>query len=247
MLTIAHRGAVNEAIENTMDAFKKAVEIGAHRIELDIQPTKDHELAVFHDENLKRMFSTRERLDALTRSELGKFRYANGEPIVFLEELLSGILPDIELNIEIKDPTELSAKLLAKLLKDCNLLDKIIVSSFHPKPLMYLARNAPEVKIACLLDGQPKWPFVSESHPLIFMQRCGAKIIHPDVDLVEENFVDQCRARGWVIFPYVGYKKEEKQKEGLWTYLATLGIPGLCTNFPREFKAWNAELGKPYG
>ncbi|MGE0171458.1 MAG: glycerophosphodiester phosphodiesterase [Oligoflexales bacterium] len=247
MLIIAHRGAVNEAIENTMDAFKKAVALGADRIELDIQPTKDHALVVFHDENLKRMFGNREKVINLTREELAAFRYPNGEPIVFLDELLEKILPDIELNIEIKDPTEASSQYLWKQLENCSHLDKIIVSSFHPKPLVYLAKHAPNVKLACLLDGKPTWPFVSESLPLVFMQRCGAHIIHPDVDLVDENFVDQCRARGWVIFPYVGYKKEERRKEDLWTYLATLGIEGLCTNFPREFKAWNENLGKPYG
>ena len=47
----AHRGASGYAPENTLDAFQKAVEMGADGIELDVQMTKDGELVVIHDEN----------------------------------------------------------------------------------------------------------------------------------------------------------------------------------------------------
>lgn len=36
----AHRGASGYAPENTLDAFRKAVEMGADGIELDVQMTK---------------------------------------------------------------------------------------------------------------------------------------------------------------------------------------------------------------
>ena len=49
----AHRGASGYAPENTLDAFQKAVEMGADGIELDVQMTKDGELVVIHDETIK--------------------------------------------------------------------------------------------------------------------------------------------------------------------------------------------------
>lgn len=42
----AHRGASGCLPENTLDAFRKAVEMGADGIELDVQMTKDGELVV---------------------------------------------------------------------------------------------------------------------------------------------------------------------------------------------------------
>ena len=48
----AHRGASGYAPENTLDAFRKAVEMGADGIELDVQMTKDGELVVIHDETI---------------------------------------------------------------------------------------------------------------------------------------------------------------------------------------------------
>jgi glycerophosphoryl diester phosphodiesterase len=54
MLVLAHRGASGYAPENTMEAFKKAIEMGADGFELDVQLTKDGEIVVIHDEKIDR-------------------------------------------------------------------------------------------------------------------------------------------------------------------------------------------------
>jgi len=53
-LIIAHRGDATSAPENTIPAFKKALNLGADGIELDVRLTKDRELVVFHDRVLGR-------------------------------------------------------------------------------------------------------------------------------------------------------------------------------------------------
>ena len=50
----AHRGFSGKYPENTMLAFKKAVEIGCDGIELDVHLTKDNVLVIIHDEDIKR-------------------------------------------------------------------------------------------------------------------------------------------------------------------------------------------------
>ena len=60
-LVWAHRGASGYAPENTLEAFRKAVEMGADGVELDVQLTKDGELVVIHDETVDRT-SERQRL-----------------------------------------------------------------------------------------------------------------------------------------------------------------------------------------
>lgn len=51
----AHRGASGYAPENTLDAFRKAIEMGADGIELDVQLTKDGTVVVIHDEVIERV------------------------------------------------------------------------------------------------------------------------------------------------------------------------------------------------
>ncbi|HWP72210.1 MAG TPA: glycerophosphodiester phosphodiesterase, partial [Gemmatimonadaceae bacterium] len=51
---VAHRGANREAPENTLPAFRRAIELGVHGIELDGQYTRDHIPVVHHDPALSR-------------------------------------------------------------------------------------------------------------------------------------------------------------------------------------------------
>lgn len=54
MINYAHRGFKGKYPENTMLAFKKAIEAGANGIELDVHLTRDGELVIIHDESLER-------------------------------------------------------------------------------------------------------------------------------------------------------------------------------------------------
>lgn len=66
----AHRGASGYAPENTMDAFRKAVEMKADGIELDVNLTKDGEVVVIHDEVLDRVSDGTGRVQDFTCNEL---------------------------------------------------------------------------------------------------------------------------------------------------------------------------------
>ena len=65
----AHRGASGYAPENTMDAFRKAVEMKADGIELDVNLTKDGEVVVIHDEVLDRVSDGTGRVQDFTCNE----------------------------------------------------------------------------------------------------------------------------------------------------------------------------------
>ena len=69
----AHRGASGYAPENTMDAFRKAIEMKADGIELDVHLTKDGEVVVIHDEVLDRVSDGTGRVQDFTCNELKKF------------------------------------------------------------------------------------------------------------------------------------------------------------------------------
>lgn len=70
MLIIGHRGARNEAPENTVESFVHAQKNGCLHFELDIQLSSDLELVVYHDSSLKRTSGIKSLVRNLTTKEL---------------------------------------------------------------------------------------------------------------------------------------------------------------------------------
>ena len=137
----AHRGLHGGgAAENTLPAFARACEAGIG-IELDVQLSKDGEVVVFHDDNLKRMVGDDRRVDEVALAELRRFPLG----IPTFEEALKLIGGRVPLLVEIKNGkrnAELCAKTL-KLLK--NYEGRYVIESFSPLILFWLRRNAPSV------------------------------------------------------------------------------------------------------
>jgi len=69
-LVVAHRGAAKLAPENTMEAYKLAVESGADAIELDVHLTADGQLAVIHDETLDRTTDLSGSIASMTMKQI---------------------------------------------------------------------------------------------------------------------------------------------------------------------------------
>jgi len=72
-LVIGHRGAKGIAPENSLSGFKKAVELGIDGVELDVHLTKDDNLVVIHDMDLKRLTRLKIPVRQLTFKELKKY------------------------------------------------------------------------------------------------------------------------------------------------------------------------------
>jgi glycerophosphoryl diester phosphodiesterase len=242
MLVIAHRGANKEALENSWSAFAKAVECGAQRIELDVQLSKDGHAVIMHDDDLFKTTGHRLHISQLERSELLTIKLRNGEPLPFLDEVVERLLPQIELNIEIKGESERLAAVVASLVAKNPLRERVIVSCFQAPPLVWLRRNAPEVQRACLwsLDTY-SWPFFATLAPTVFLEIAGTNILHPHTSLVDYNLMDQAAARNWRVYAWAEMVGEDHDREGLWTTLKTFGLHGLCTNYPRELTQWLKE------
>ncbi len=155
-LVIAHRGASHEAPENTLSAFKKAREVGADGVELDILQSKDGHLVVVHDERLNRLCKIPGWIEHLTLKELKKLDFGShfsqqfkGEEIPTLEEVFKLLKGDLLINVEIKgrkirdDGRE---EKLIKLIHRKKMMDQILVSSFNFFALHRLHLLAPEIK-----------------------------------------------------------------------------------------------------
>jgi glycerophosphoryl diester phosphodiesterase len=152
----AHRGLHDnktEAPENSIEAFRKAVEAG-FGIELDVQLSKDGVPVVFHDFTLKRICGVEGKLENYTYKELQQFTlFGSSAKIPGLEEVLKLVDGRVPLIVEYKIPgrhTEI-----------CSIADKMLstykgaycIESFNPLGLLWYRKNRTEVMRGQLADN----------------------------------------------------------------------------------------------
>jgi glycerophosphoryl diester phosphodiesterase len=170
----AHRGAAGLAPENTLAAFRMAIELGADAAELDLQATKDGVVVVIHDDTVDRTTDGRGRIGDLTLADIkrldagAKFGAAyRGERIPTLRELIDLVKASgnrrFRLNLEIKfaegregQPADLEERVLA-VLRETGFLARVITQSFHHASAAKMKRLAPTIP-AGLLVGQRRQP-----------------------------------------------------------------------------------------
>lgn len=152
----AHRGLhdnAGEAPENSMAAFRKAVEAG-YGIELDVQLTKDKVAVVFHDFTLKRMCGAEGKVSDYTYEELQQFSLASSEEkIPKFTDFLALVNGRVPLIIEYKiagGNTEV-----------CSVADEILqgykglycIESFNPLGVRWYRKHRPEIIRGQLADN----------------------------------------------------------------------------------------------
>lgn len=124
----AHRGARDTHPENTLAAFRKAIQLGAHMIECDVQLSKDNEMVIMHDATVDRTTNGTGRVSDLTLEELksldaGSWHHPQfaGERIPTLHEVLEIMPRNVWLNLHLKNSTELG-RMVTELLIEQNRL-----------------------------------------------------------------------------------------------------------------------------
>lgn len=106
----AHRGASALYPENSRSAFEGAIALGANWIELDVQQTKDGQIIIMHDTNLKRTTGVDRNIWEMNYADLQQLEIGSwfsteftGEPIMLLSEAIELAKENnIRLNIELK-------------------------------------------------------------------------------------------------------------------------------------------------
>lgn len=155
----AHRGDRYHYPENTMPAFRAAVEMGCDAIETDVRMTKDGHLVLIHDRDTLRTTGVHAFVDELTLEELraldaGSFKGEafSGERIPTVEEFLALVRDtDMIVNWELKEyPSDFAgdrayrtADRLIEMIDDFGLADRSLMNSFSQKLLDYIDRKYP--------------------------------------------------------------------------------------------------------
>ena len=169
-LIYGHRGASGHAPENTLEAFRLAMEMGADGFELDVHLSKDGELVVIHDETVDRTTDGTGLVRELTLAQLKELDASNGmaaykgAKIPTLGEVFD-LIKDTRhiVNVEVKTDEwfypEIEEKCLA-LAAEKGVEERVIYSSFNHYTLMKLRTLKPDAKLGMLFGDIMVDPWV---------------------------------------------------------------------------------------
>lgn len=160
----AHRGLWTSRIpENSMSAFEYAARRGVG-IELDIRPTRDGRIVVFHDDDLYRMCGVKAKVCDLTLAELRRLRLkGTNEVIPTLAEVLRLVRGRVPLLIEIKGdiPNDAFCRRAVALLDSYR--GAFCIEAFSPMVLNWFKKYRPSYARGQLVGGlipyERKWRY----------------------------------------------------------------------------------------
>ena len=151
-LKIGHKGASLIAPENTLLAFKKAMELNADYVEFDIHVTKDNKIVISHDGDTLRTTGVKKIIKDSTLEELKTLDAGRGEKIPTLNELIELSNGKLKLQPEIK--AQGIAELLIDILRENKLTETTIISSFDITELIRVKEIEPRVRIGYLVPSE---------------------------------------------------------------------------------------------
>jgi glycerophosphoryl diester phosphodiesterase len=144
-LAFAHRGGAlleaNDGIENTLAAFRNAVEMGYRYLETDVHTSLDDVVYAFHDVELTRMTGTVSAFRDLDSADIDSILVGGREPIPRLTDLLEAF-PEARFNIDVKADDAVDPTLAV--LRGAEALDRVCLSSFSADRLHRLRADAPK-------------------------------------------------------------------------------------------------------
>ncbi len=154
----AHRGLHdhNKAVaENSLNAFRLAVENG-YGMELDVQRTKDGQMVVFHDGDLRRLCGRDQKLLDMTYEELKAIALPDGSYIPLFTEVLQLVKGRAPMIVEVKHygGAAQNAQMAWEILQGYE--GPFCVESFHPLAMRYFKKHVPQVVRGQLANGA-KW------------------------------------------------------------------------------------------
>ncbi len=228
----AHRGDSATAPENTMAAFRRAVELGVAWIELDVHPCRDGGLVVIHDDTLDRTTNGRGPVSAMTTHELRRLDAGAwfgpafvGQRLPLLEDVLDMVASTgTRLNVEVKDsPTGLDAAgAVVRMLRRFGQERESVVSSFDIDALLAVRAVAPEVTLA-LIGSAPGILSAARQHRIPWVHAEHASITEAWVAEAHDSGID---VNAWTVDDPAALPK--------WR---AMGLDKLCTNRPAAMLA----------
>lgn len=216
---IAHRGASHAERENTLAAFRRARQLGADAVELDVRRTLDGALVVHHDAHLT---------DGRALVELAAVELPAHVPtLASALDACAGMWVNIEIKNSPDDPDHDPHDVVADAVVDHlrarlaagDGVERWLISSFRRETIDRVQAQWPALGTA--------WLTVAVAEGAVDdLARAGHRALHPWFELVTAELVTRCRHAGLALNTWTCDDPDWMDK------LASWGVDGICTNVP---------------
>lgn len=243
-LLFAHRGGAREFEENTMEGFRGCYEKGIRGFETDVRMTEDGHLVILHDDSLDRTHNATGPVEHRTAAELRTITTKKGQPLLFLEELLSYLddKPGVYLELEMKTSNkELYPD--ARLKEYCQKLYEAartrepkgsiyVCTSFDQRPLKIIKRLDANANLM-LISGGPCCPEIVKRAQDLGIIRIGCRM-----EETSRAAVRAAQKAGMIVTGWPGQSLQDY-------HLAVgLGVDAICSDIPLAIQAWKAKAAE---
>ena len=244
-VNLAHRGASSLAPENTIEAFRLALEAGAGGLELDVHMTSDGHIVVIHDATVDRTTSGTGAISEMTIEELRRtdagYNFSpdgggtrpyrgRGSKVPTLEEVLSEF-PGVAVNIDIKAGSSGIEAAVLGVIREANALGRVlVVSTLHST-----VRRFRRISGSHVSTGASRW----ETGIFYLLSRLHLEwLTRPDYDalqvppvhrgfpLVTPRFIAAAHSRGVRVDAWTINQPDEMRR------LLDLGVDVIMTDRP---------------
>jgi glycerophosphoryl diester phosphodiesterase len=256
ILVHGHRGARARRPENTLPAFRYAIEQGVDVLELDVAVTKDNVAVVSHDPMINATICSGPKtgipIHTLTLAELREYDCgAKQNPLFKTQVPVPGTrVPTldqvfdlsrgtaVQFNVETKifaDHPELSpgpeafTQMILDLVRKHGIEKRVILQSFDPRTLRVMKKLDPSIPRAALFETDREWPEVAREFD--------ATLMSPLYTLVTKERVSWAHSAGLGVVPWTVNKPED------WAKLVDAGADAIISDDPASLIAWLKEKG----
>lgn len=226
-ILVGHRGAMAVAPENTMAALEAGLAGGADILELDVQLTSDHQVALLHDSNLLNKTGLDKRIGEVTAKFISNLDVGSwfdeqfkGESIPLLRDVLAWAKGRIPLMIELKHGPVFEPKLdeaTVHLIEDFGMENEVVITSFDQYALQRVKKHNPNLTTSFIYIARVR-------NPLCMVEGIELDALSPATDFLSPEHVQLIQSAGYACSP-----------GGLWWDYPTLiawGVDSVSSNDP---------------
>jgi len=219
-LVVAHRGCSETFPENTLPAFRHAIDIGADMIEFDVQCSSDGKVVVFHDHRVNRTTNGRGKISTFTLRELQNFdagswfdKRFTGEMIPTLRDVLKLVQGQIQLNIEVKSygndaKYNFIVEKSIKLVEEFGMKEDVYFTSFDHNLLREFHEYDPSLHRGVLYDARRH----ARKSPNLLCKLAFAEAFVCDIHVLKKTLLTDARNNGLLVGVYAVDSEEDFDK-----------------------------------
>lgn len=230
----AHRGNKSEFPENSLQAFRSAIELGVDGIECDVHVSADGQAIIIHDETIDRTTTGQGEIINMTLDQIKAVNLINPdessseETIPTLQEMLDEfdrLAFKGELNIELKtDQHEYEGieQLVKQIVEEKSRAYTIIYSSFNWRSIERMSKLQPKAELALLMAE----PLLQYQADIPSLKPAALHVHYKLVEELDKVYTENLPLRLWTV--------NDNQELEKWLQASEANIEVLMTDYPRQ-------------